>query len=87
MGGPEHHSIDRLNERGVAEGRGRPSTLQGRERSVFNQMDISTISRANLGRLLRDGTEHAWAFLNDEMPSWAESEAETILEMTTLLAC
>ena len=37
MDKPEHHSIDRLKERGVEKGSGRHSTLQGRERSVFNQ--------------------------------------------------
>ena len=52
---PEHHSIDRLKERGVEKGSGRHSTLQGRERSVFNQTNIGTVSRATLGRLLRDG--------------------------------
>ena len=39
MGWPEHHSIDRLKERGVEKGSGRHSTLQG-ERSVFNQTNI-----------------------------------------------
>ena len=43
---------DRLKERGVEKG---PFTLQGRERSVFNQTNIGTVSRATLGRLLRDG--------------------------------
>ena len=33
---------------------GRYSTLQGRERSVFNQTNIGTVSRATLGGLLRD---------------------------------
>ena len=33
---PEHHSIDRLKERGVEKGSGRHSTLQCRERSVFS---------------------------------------------------
>ena len=37
MDRPEHHSTDRLKERGVEKGGGRHSTLQGRERSVFNQ--------------------------------------------------
>ena len=57
MNRPEHHSIDRLKERGVEKGSGRHSTLQGRERSVFNQTNIGTVSRATLGRLLRDGAE------------------------------
>ena len=66
---PEHHSIDRLKERGVEKGSGPHSTLQGRERSVFNQTNIGTVSRATLGRLLRDGAERVWAFPSATMPS------------------
>ena len=66
---PEHHSTDRLEERGVEKGSGRHSTLQGRERSVFNQTNIGTVSRATLGRLLRDGAERVWAFPSATMPS------------------
>ena len=73
---PEHHSIDRLKERGVEKGSGRYSTLQGRERSVFNQANIGTVSRASLGRLLRDGAERVLAFLSATMPTWAETETE-----------
>ena len=69
MDKPEHHSIDRLKERGVEKGSGRHSTLQGRERSVFNQANIGTVSRATLGRLLRDGAERVWAFPSATMPS------------------
>ena len=65
----KHHSIDRLKERGVEKGSGRHSTLRGRERSVFNQTNIDTVSRATLGRLLRDGTERVWAFPSATMPS------------------
>ena len=50
-----HHGIDRLKERGVEKGSGRHSIFQGRERSVFNQANIGTVSRATLGRLLKDG--------------------------------
>ena len=66
---PEHHSTDRLKERGVEKESGRHSTLQGRERSVFNQTNIGTVSRATLGRLLRDGVERVWAFPSVTMPS------------------
>ena len=66
---PKHHSIDRLKERGVEKGSGRHSTLQSRERSVFNQANIGTVSRATLGRLLRDGAERVWAFPSATMPS------------------
>ena len=44
----EHHSTDRLKERGVEEGSGRYSTLQGREGSVFNQTNIDCFE-GNLG--------------------------------------
>ena len=43
---PEHHSTDHLKDRGVKKGSGRHSTFQGRERSVFNQISICTVSRA-----------------------------------------
>ena len=49
MDRPEHHSIDRLKERGVEKGSCRHSTLQGRERSVFNQTNIGTVSRTTWG--------------------------------------
>ena len=65
----EHYSTDRLKERGVEKGSGRHSTLQGRQRSVFNQANIGTVSRATLRRLLRDGAERVWAFPSATMPS------------------
>ena len=69
MDRPEHHSTDRLKERGVEKGSGRHSTLQGRERSVLNQTNIGTVSRATLGRLLTDGAERVKAFTSATMPS------------------
>ena len=69
MDRPEHHSIDRLKERGVEEGSGRHSTIRGRERSVFNQTNMGTVSMAALGRLLRDGAERVGAFPSATMPS------------------
>ena len=76
MDRPEHHSIDRLKERGVEKGSGQHSTLQGREQSVFNQSNVGTVSMATLGRLLRDGAECIWAFPNATVPSWAETKTE-----------
>ena len=73
MDKPEHHSTDRLKERGVEKGSGQHSTLGGRERSVFNQTNIGTVSRATLGRLLRDGAERVWVFPSARMPSCAET--------------
>ena len=43
MDGPEHHSIDLLDERGAGKESGRCSALRGRERSVFKQTNIGTI--------------------------------------------
>ena len=68
---PEHHSTDRLKERGMEKGSGGHSTLQGRERSVFNQVNIGTVSGATLRRLLGDGVERLWAFPSATMPSCA----------------
>ena len=69
MDRPEHLSIDRLKERGAEKGSGRHSTLKGRERSVFYQKNIGTVSKAVLRRLLRDGAERVWAFPSAMMPS------------------
>ena len=69
MDRPEHHSTDRLKERGVEKGSGRYSTLRGRERSVFNQTNIGTVTRATSGRLLRDAAKRVWAFPSAAMPS------------------
>ena len=66
---PEDNSINCLKERGVEKGSGRHCTLQGRERSVLNQTNIGTVSRATLGRLLTDGEERVWAFPRVTMPS------------------
>ena len=50
-----HHSIDRLEERGVEVGSARRSSLKGRERAIVNQTNKQTVSKATLGKLLRDG--------------------------------
>ena len=57
-----HHTIDRLEERGVERGSARRSSLKGRERAIVNQTNIGTVSMATLGKLLRDGVERIWAF-------------------------
>ena len=69
MDRPEPHSTDRLKERGVEKGRGRHSTLPGRERSVFNQTNIGTVSRATLGALPMDWAERIWGFPSATMLS------------------
>ena len=69
MDRPEHHSTDRLKEKGVEKRSGRHSTLRGRERSVFNQTKIGTVSRPALGRLLIDEATRVWTFPSDTIPS------------------
>ena len=63
----EHHSIERLQERGVHRGSGRWSTLRGRERAILNQTNVGTVSKATLGKLLKNGAERIWAFPSAEM--------------------
>ena len=57
-----HHTTDHLEERGVQRGSARRSSLKGRERDIDNQTNIGTVSKATLGKLLRDGVERIWAF-------------------------
>ena len=51
----EHHSTDRLQDRGVKRGSGRKAELKGRERGIVNQTSIGTVTRPTLRRLLKDG--------------------------------
>ena len=48
----------------MEKGSGRHSTLQGRERSMFNQTNIDTVLRATLGERVWafPGAERVWAF-------------------------
>ena len=43
-----HHTIDRLEERGVERGSARRSSLKGRERAIVSQTNIGTVSKATL---------------------------------------
>ena len=56
-----HHTIDRLEERGVERESARRSSLKEREKAIINQTNIETVSKATLGKLLRDGVERIWA--------------------------
>ena len=51
-----HRTIDRLEERGVERGSARRSSLIGRETAIVSQTNTGTVSKATLGKLLRDGT-------------------------------
>ena len=63
-----HHTIDRLEERGVERGSARRSSLKGREVAIVNQTNVGTVSKAALGERLRDGVERR-AFLSAWKPS------------------
>ena len=67
-----HHTVDRLEERGMERGSVSWSSLKGWERAIINQMNIGTVSKAMLGKLLRDGVEHIWAFSSALILSWTE---------------
>ena len=60
----EHHTMNRLEERGVDRGSTRWSSLKGQERAIIYQMNIGTVLKATLGKLLRDGVARMWAFLS-----------------------
>ena len=59
-----HHTIDRLEERGVERESARRSSLKGRERAIVNQTNIGTVSKAMLGKPLRDEVERIDTILN-----------------------
>ena len=77
-----HHTIDRLEERGVERGSARRSSLKGREKAIVKQTNIGTVfclfvvvfvvvvfSKATLAKLLRDGVERIWVFPSAEILS------------------
>ena len=57
-----HHIIDRSEERGVERESGRRSSLKGRERASVSQTSVGTVSKATLGKPLKDRAERIWAF-------------------------
>ena len=59
-----HHTIDHLEERGMERGSAQWSSPKVRERAIFSQTNVGTVSKATLGKLMRDGVEHIWAFLS-----------------------
>ena len=67
-----------VEERGGEKGSGLPSTLPGRERSMFSQTNIYIGSRTTMGGLLRDGVERVWAFLGRYDVTMSKTEAETV---------
>ena len=67
-----HRTIDHLEERGMERGSTQWSSWKVWERAIVNQMNIGTISKATLRKLLRDGVERLWAFPSAQIPSWTE---------------
>ena len=55
-----HHTINHLDERGVERGNTQRSSLRGHESAFINQTNIGTVSRATLGKLLRNGVERIY---------------------------
>ena len=64
-----HHTIDRLEERGVERGSARRSSFKGRERAIISHTSVGTVSRATVGKPVRDGAERLWAFPRAQIPS------------------
>ena len=64
-----HHTIGRLDERGVERGTAQRSSLKGRERAIFSQTNTGTVSKATLGKLHRDGVR---AIPSAYTPPWTE---------------
>ena len=58
-----HHRSPGLGEKGVERGNVRRYSFKRRERDIVNQTDIRTfVSKAKLGKLLRVGVKHIWAY-------------------------
>ena len=74
-------------KRGAQKGSNRYSTLPGWEWSVFNQANTGTVSKATLVRLLSDWAKRVWAFPSTTMPSWAETETETLFHQSIAFIC
>ena len=64
-------TIDHQEKRGVERGSTRRSSFRGWERAIVSQTNIGTVSKATLGKLLRDWVERIWAFPSAYIPSWA----------------
>ena len=54
MQSQERHIIDRLEDRGVERGSPRLPSLNRRKRAIVNQTNIGTVSKAALGKRLRE---------------------------------
>ena len=60
-----HHWLPKaMEERGMQRGSTQWSSLKGWEQAIISQMNIGTVLKATLGKLLRDEVEHKLAFLS-----------------------
>ena len=57
-----HHTIDCLEEKGMESGNVLQFSFKRPERAKVNEMTTGTVSKATLGKLLRDGLQCRWAF-------------------------
>ena len=69
-----HHTINSLEKRGVERGSARRSSLKGRDRAIVNQTNVGTVSKATLGKRLRDGVGCNMGFSQriDTILTWSE---------------
>ena len=63
-----HHTIDRLGMRGVERGSAGYTSLTERERATIKQTHTGTVSKATLGKLLRDSADGAHFGFSERLP-------------------
>ena len=76
------HQWSPRGERGAERGSARQSSLKGRERAIVSQTNIGTVSKAALGKLLRDGVERIKTILN-----WTTVLMSTTIWQTKCYGC
>ena len=82
-----HQTIERLKERGMERGSARRSSLKGRERAIVSQTNIGTVSKATLGKLLRNKRGAHMGFserIDTTLLNWAEQNVSQCIAMRTL---
>ena len=67
--------------------RKRPTFHTPRSGTICVQPNIGTVSKASLGRLLRDEAKRVWAIPGATMPSWAETETYFSTRSTGFKLC
>ena len=67
-----HHTIDCLEERSIERASAWRFSFKGWRRAIVNQTNIESISKAILGKLLRDRAEGTWIFPSAQTLSWSE---------------